>query len=175
MSDPTPVNKEELLEEQPKESASGYSKKSPFMWIVIYALIGLFVYGVIYYFAFYKKGGSSSFSPQVQNSEPTSAATDQAEEEVGVTEKSENITLTKEGFSPKSVTIKTGTEIIWINQSGKVATVDSSPHPAHTDYSPLNLGNFADGGSVSLIFDTPGTYKFHNHLNPSDNGTIIVN
>lgn len=29
------------------------------------------------------------------------------------------------------------------------ATVNSSPHPAHTDYPPLNLGDLPDGGEVS--------------------------
>jgi len=50
----------------------------------------------------------------------------------------------------------------------------SDPHPVHTDYPPLNLGTFFDGASLSLKFPTAGTYVYHNHLNPSERGTIVV-
>ena len=84
------------------------------------------------------------------------------------------ITLTSAGFSPQSLTVKAGTSITWINKGGVDAIVNSSPHPSHTDYPPLNLGIFPDGGTLSLNFDKTGTYKYHNHLNPSQTGTIIV-
>lgn len=84
------------------------------------------------------------------------------------------VVLTKEGFSPKSITVKTGTEVVWLNNSGETATVNSSAHPTHLDYAPLNLGDFENGESLSLIFDTPGTYKYHNHLNASQTGEVIV-
>lgn len=87
---------------------------------------------------------------------------------------SSEATLTSAGFSPQSLTVKAGSTITWINKSGADATVNSSPHPSHTDYPPLNLGIFPDGGMLSLTFDKAGTYKYHNHLNPSQIGTIVV-
>lgn len=84
------------------------------------------------------------------------------------------IELTTSGFSPSSLTIKAGDKVTWINKSGTDAIVNSSPHPQHTDYPPLNLGTFPDGGTLSLTFDKPGTYKYHNHLNTRQFGTIIV-
>lgn len=86
----------------------------------------------------------------------------------------ENVTLTQDDFSPRTLTIKAGTMVVWTNKSGDDATVNSDPHPIHTDYPPLNLGNFADGGTLNLRFDKPGTYGYHNHLNPAEKGTIIV-
>lgn len=84
------------------------------------------------------------------------------------------ITLTSVGFSLQSLIIKAGATITWINKSGVDAIVNSSPHPSHTDYPPLNLGIFPDGGMLSLTFDKAGTYKYHNHLSPSQAGTIVV-
>lgn len=84
------------------------------------------------------------------------------------------VTYTKDGFNPKSITIKAGTRVTWINKSGKMTTVNSNDHPAHKLYPPLNLGEFPDNSSVQLVFVKPGSYGYHNHLNPSQTGEIIV-
>ncbi len=84
------------------------------------------------------------------------------------------ITLTKSGFSPSTLTVKTGSRVVWVNNSGSSASVNSADHPTHKVYSPLNLGLFNSGSSVQLVFDKPGTYKYHNHLNPTQIGTIVV-
>ncbi len=86
----------------------------------------------------------------------------------------QTVTVTAGGFNPSTITIKAGTKVTWINKSGAVISINSNPHPIHTDYSPLNLGTVQDGASVSLTFDKPGTYGYHNHLNPSQTGTIVV-
>lgn len=84
------------------------------------------------------------------------------------------VVLTRSGWSPASLTIKAGDSVTWTNKSGQSATVSSDPHPTHTNYPPLNLGSFSDGSSVSLNFPKAGTYGYHNHLNPGETGTIIV-
>jgi len=134
-----------------------YGEKRPlWQWIVTYLIIGAVIYAGIYYFYFAKKSYNQPVAPQ---------QTAQAQSEV---------TLTSDGFSPATLTIKSGISVTWINKSGKIATVDSDPHPLHTAYSQLNLGNFADNKTLSLTFDKPGTYGYHNHLNPSNRGTITV-
>lgn len=85
------------------------------------------------------------------------------------------VTLTEEGFEPKTLTVKTGTKVVWINKSGMTATVDSAVHSTHLVYPRLNLGDFTSGESLELVFDEPGTYIYHNHLNASQNGIVIVN
>jgi len=67
-----------------------------------------------------------------------------------------------------------GTKVVWIKKSGAVATVNSADHPTHLVYPPINMGEFKDGTSVQLVFDKPGTYKYHNHLIPSQTGTVVV-
>lgn len=84
------------------------------------------------------------------------------------------IIYTSSGFSPASLTIKAEITVTWINNSGSDLSVNSNPHPIHTNYSPLNIGAIGDRQSKSLIFDKPGTYGYHNHLNPSQTGTIVV-
>lgn len=86
----------------------------------------------------------------------------------------EVINLTANGFDPATITITKSTLIQWINKSGADATVSSNEHPTHQLYSPLNLGLFANESGVSLIFNTPGTYKYHDHLHPQRTGTVIV-
>ena len=85
-----------------------------------------------------------------------------------------SITLTEDGFSPREITIKAGDKVVWVNNSGARATVDSSVHPTHRDYPKLNLGIFEDGEEHSLVFDEAGTYNYHDHLNASKFGTVVV-
>lgn len=84
------------------------------------------------------------------------------------------VTVGKSGFDPQTITIKPGTRVVWENASGGTVTVNSALHPTHSIYPPLNLGTFGDGASVQLVFDKSGTYKYHNHLDASQTGTIIV-
>lgn len=84
------------------------------------------------------------------------------------------VTVTGSGYDPQSLTVKAGTKVIWTNKSGTAVTVDSALHPTHLVYPPLNLGQLEDGSSVELVFDKPGTYRYHNHLNPTQFGSIIV-
>ncbi|MBI2036082.1 cupredoxin domain-containing protein [Candidatus Microgenomates bacterium] len=84
------------------------------------------------------------------------------------------VMLTQSGFEPATVTVKAGTKVIWVNNSGDMATVNSAVHPTHLVYPPLNFDQFPNGQSLSLVFDKPGTYKYHDHLNPSQTGQVIV-
>ena len=85
------------------------------------------------------------------------------------------VLLTKDGFEPKELKIKAGTRVIWTNNSGVSATVNSDNHPTHLLYPFLNLGTFSNSSSVQLIFDKAGTYSYHNHLNATQKGKVIVN
>ena len=87
---------------------------------------------------------------------------------------SSTVQITANGYLPMNLTIKAGTTVTWINSSGAVVTVNSDNHPTHLLYPPLNLWKVNGGGNVSLRFDTPGTYGYHNHLNPTQTGTITV-
>lgn len=128
-------------------------------------------------FFWYRNSISAQSSPQISPlSLPSPAPTTGpvTESVDNTTPATVSVTLTQSGFSPQTVTISAGDQVTWTNQSGQTATVNSDPHPTHGNYPPLNLGQFADGNSLSLVFPTSGTYGFHNHLNPNQTGTVIV-
>lgn len=123
---------------------------------MIFAIILLAVFGAAFLF---KDTKEQRTAPQI------------TEEKKG---KTFDVGLTDQGYIPQRLTIKAGDKVTWTNKSGAVATVNSAPHPAHTDYAPLNLGQIEDGASVSLVFDNTGTYRYHNHLNSTQFGSITV-
>lgn len=137
-------------------------------WVLVVVVLGL----GLWYFA----------SQQQQSSAPTQTVSPTAvmKKEVSPTgadkmmKKEETVNLTADGFNPQTLTVKVGTKVVWTNSSGARANVSSAVHPTHQLYPPLNLGNFEDGEEVSLTFEEAGTYKYHNHLNPSQTGTVVV-
>ena len=93
---------------------------------------------------------------------------------VSETETVAQVMIDQNGFSPKTLKVKAGTTVVWANQSGMAVAIYSAVHPTHLVYPPLNLGEVASGLSVELVFDKPGTYKYHDHLNPSQTGEVVV-
>lgn len=88
------------------------------------------------------------------------------------------IVYTDSGFSPSTLTVESGTKISWTNNSQTTIQVASNPHPTHTDNPELTNGSFtlsvAPGTSVTVTVTKTGTWGYHNHLNPSAGGTIVV-
>lgn len=117
--------------------------------------------------------GRSGDNPYVSKTVQLTQSQNQPASE-STTKKIESVTLASSGFEPQNITVKAGTKVTWINKSGSGATVNSAVHPTHLAYPPLNLGSFDDGETLTLVFDTPGTYKYHNHLNPSQTGVVVV-
>jgi plastocyanin len=96
---------------------------------------------------------------------------------------SASVVYTADGFSPAILTIQSGTIVIFQNQSPSQFWPASDPNPSHTGYpvpGPCDTSAFdscapiAAGTSWSLRFDKTGVWGYHNHLNPSHIGTIIV-
>lgn len=85
------------------------------------------------------------------------------------------VKLTTTGFIPAKVTVKLGDTVEWANESSKEMWVASAPHPSHTDYPEFDqLKGVPGGGSYSFTFTKPGTWKYHNHLNPGNFGSVEV-
>ena len=139
---------------------------------ILIGVVVLIAIGAVILFKLNKSDNAVSTSPAtIQKVEPTQSVTDT----VSPTATKEGvITLTGSGFSPSTITVKAGTKVMWENKSGETAAINSAVHPTHLVYPPLNLGSFNNGESISLVFDKAGTYKYHNHLNPSQFGTVVV-
>jgi plastocyanin len=84
------------------------------------------------------------------------------------------ITYTDNGFSPATLTVKSGTVVTIKNSSSSLLQFDSDPHPVHTDDPELNIGVIAPGQSKTITVTQTGTHGYHNHSNPDDTGTLIV-
>lgn len=84
------------------------------------------------------------------------------------------VTLTNSGFSPKTITIKKGEGIIWLNKSGVKATINSADHPTHKKFPEMNLGEFDNDQTITHVFTKAGTYEYHNHYSPQETGVVVV-
>jgi len=87
---------------------------------------------------------------------------------------SATVSITSSGFSPKTLTVKSGTVVTWTNSSGSTARVASDPHPTHTDLPGLDSGQLADSDAYSFTFTQIGTWGYHDHENSSTRGTVVV-
>ena len=84
------------------------------------------------------------------------------------------VNYTDSGFSPGEVKVKVGEKVEFKNTSSKTVQVNSDPHPTHTSFPELNIGMIASGETKSATFTKAGTYTYHNHLNVSERGTVVV-
>ena len=99
------------------------------------------------------------------------------------------IVYNDQGFSPSSITVAVGTTITFVNQSTNDMWVASAMHPTHTVYSGTSLSQHcpdtdnatfdeckgdAPGSSFSFTFNKEGVWNYHDHLNGSWTGTVIV-
>ncbi len=99
---------------------------------------------------------------------------------VGTTDKGGTITgvtvaYTNTGFTPNTVTVKVGTAVTFVNQSTSALWVASAVHPTHQLLPGFDeLKSVNSGGSYTYVFAKVGTWKYHNHVNPSDIGSVVV-
>jgi len=78
-------------------------------------------------------------------------------------------------FAPNTVTIHQNDYVFFKNKS----TVDfwpaSNPHPTHTDYPGFDAGKpIPPGGEYKFQFTKIGSWGYHDHLDPSIGGTVVV-
>lgn len=90
------------------------------------------------------------------------------------------------GFSPSTVTIAKGGAVTFKNEGAGKMWVAADLHPTHEEYDgtsknqhcPDTVGTAFDqcsvGASYSFMFGKTGTWHYHNHVNASDTGTVIV-
>jgi plastocyanin len=143
-------------EEPPKQSK--YKKLTPvFLIILVVGLIGLglFLKPVL--------SKTATKSPQAN------AATT-ADVPIKLNLYQAQIAISSRGFTPPSVKIKQGDSVAWIRKDGSMHLIVSDSGPA----------TFKGQGALQFndiyltTFNTVGTYTYHDQLNPSLKGTVIV-
>lgn len=150
-------------------------KRNSIIITVIVVLIA-----VLAVFGFTKKNTNQSDKTASSNIQSTknATATDQSSPSDAPTGTAQNaqttITYTDNGFSPSSITVKSGTTLTVTNSSSHVLQFDSDPHPEHTDNTELNVNIVSKAQSKTFTVTRTGTFGYHNHLNEDDRGTIVV-
>jgi plastocyanin len=84
------------------------------------------------------------------------------------------ITYDGKSFSPSQLIVESGATVTIKNTSSRQLQMQSDPHPAHTDDPDLNVGTVAPGQSKTFTVTQKGTFGYHDHLNPSEKGTISI-
>lgn len=97
------------------------------------------------------------------------------------------ITANDSGFSPATVTIKKGDTVMFMNGGTRPVWPASAMHPTHKVYPGTDIANCGSGmmmfdackgipagGEWSFTFNNAGTWGYHDHLNSSHFGKIVV-
>ncbi len=100
------------------------------------------------------------------------------------------VTYTDSGYSPKTLRIKLGDVVVFQNNSARPMWPASDIHPTHQIYSGTSISehcgkpiaqeafdacaSIAPGGFWVFTFNKPGSWNYHDHLNPVATGTVIV-
>jgi plastocyanin len=85
------------------------------------------------------------------------------------------VSITDAGFVPANITVKPGTTVTFVNNGQQAHWVASNPHPTHTDLPGFDAKHaMAPGESYVFVFEKIGTWGYHDHLNPSTMGAVVV-
>ena len=147
-------------------------------------LILILVVAVAAVLGFYKYGGNG-----VENSGPEAGVPVTGDNSVPQAIETATITYTANGFSPNKITVKQGTKVTFVNSSPESFWPASAKHPTHTVYPESDIkkcgtseadsifdacSGIPPGGGWSFVFNSPGTWNYHDHLNASRFGSIVV-
>lgn len=116
-------------------------------------------------------------SSSIQNSTNADALPTEPTATTSTSDTSGTVIVSYDGtaFSPASITVKAGTAVTFMNQSSSPMHVASNPHPTHTDLPGFDeLTEVGNAGSYTYTFTKVGTWGYHNHTNPSQKGTVVV-
>jgi plastocyanin len=85
------------------------------------------------------------------------------------------VTIDSGGFEPSTITVVVGQGVVWTNKTTANYEVNSDPYPNDNTLPNFNEKTpIAENGAYSYVFAKTGTYTYHDDLNPSLKGTVIV-
>ena len=87
-----------------------------------------------------------------------------------------SVIITENGqFDPAEIKVRKGGKVTWVNKGKLFVWPASNDHPSHQMYSGFDaFKGIGNGESYSFMFEKIGTWPYHDHLNPSVSGKIIV-
>lgn len=99
------------------------------------------------------------------------------------------VKIAASGFEPKTLTVKAGATVTFVNEDSNKHWPASAMHPTHKVYPSSGIEKcgtveetnifdacrgLAQGESFSFTFNEKGSWKYHDHLNVPSTGTIVV-
>lgn len=148
--------------------------------LAILVIIVVLVVAGIYYFA---RSNGSSGNGNIYSAPADNTSNAPAAPNANMPATQNVVSYTDNGFSPKTLTIKKGETVVFKDAASDDVRIASNPHPLHNGY-PTTGGcvastfdscqNITPGSSWSFTFDLVGSWGYHNHLNPTEGGMIIV-
>lgn len=116
-------------------------------------------------------------SPSGPASPPAEGTESQEGAETALPAAAEEVVIryTDAGYAPRTVTIKAGAKVTFMNESSMPMWPASAVHPTHLILPEFDAKTgIALKGSYSFVFEKPGSWKFHDHLKPTHFGEIVV-
>ena len=120
--------------------------------IIIIIIAGVYIYSAL----------SPNVQPVGNNSSNQSMGNNSSNMTTATT-----ITIQNGTFNPNKITIKSGTNVQWINN-------DNTQHQIISDSGAFQSNILNSGDSYNFFFDKTGIYGYHDALNSTITGTIIV-
>lgn len=127
---------------------------------LIIIIIIIIAAGVILY-------ATQSSRPNVQTGMNNSSNQSLGNNSSNVTSAVSTITIQNGTFNPNNLTIRSGTNVQWINN-------DSTQHQIVSDTGAFQSPILNSGDSYNFFFGKSGIYGYHDALNATITGTVIV-
>ena len=137
-----------------------YGRTNKGLLALIIIIIIIIVAGVYLYYA-------QSSNRNVQTGMNNSTNQSMGNNSTNTTSAATTISIQNMTFNPNQITIKSGTNIQWVNN-------DNVQHQISSDNGAFQSNTLNPGDSYNFFFAKTGIYGYHDALNPTITGTIIV-
>ena len=137
-----------------------YGRTNKGLLALIIIIIIIIVAGVYLYYA-------QSSNRNVQTGINNSTNQSMGNNSTNMTSAATTISIQNMTFNPNKITIKSGTNIQWVNN-------DNVQHQIVSDSGAFQSNILNPGDSYNFFFDKTGIYGYHDALNSTVTGTIIV-
>lgn len=137
---------------------------------IIVVLVILAVVGVGTYYLVFNNNYNSNATPNNVAPVAQSKVSPTSETSVSNTQTTSDVTVNIKNFSfnPKTLNIKTGVKITWVNN-------DSVPHTVTSDSgNMLNSPTLSPGQSFSFTFSNIDSVNYHCGIHPAMKGKVVV-
>ena len=137
-----------------------YGRTNKGLLALIIIIIIIIVAGIYLYYA-------QSSNRNVQTGMNNSTNQSMGNNSTNMTSAATTISIQNMTFNPNKITIKSGTNIQWVNN-------DNVQHQIVSDSGAFQSNILNPGDSYNFFFDKTGIYGYHDALNSTVTGTIIV-